>query len=116
MIRNKLTKEAYKREINKICCSRQASSIRKNNPETKVLRQAVGEIQRILPHCTNFLFPGRFGIEICVVGYLRGDVDNVGKGILDALQSTAYGNDRDCDDFRSYRDHNYSRKKQKDIK
>ncbi len=99
-----MSRDEYK-EMLKNNNSWQTRAIRSDHTETKVLRQTVAEIQRILPHCKDFLFPHHFRLEVCIVGYGRGDVDNVGKGILDALQGTAYGNDRDCNDFRVYRGH-----------
>lgn len=102
MLKNKINKIEYKK-ILKSNGSRKTRSVSSDNTKAKVLRQAISKVSRILPNRKDLLFPGSFSIETCIVGYRKGDVDNVGKGILDALQDIAYGNDRDCEDFRSYR-------------
>ena len=103
MAKNKISRDEYKKMLKNKGAGK-PRALRTDNSKAKVLRQTIFEIQGLLPSCKNFLFAGGFTAVIKIVRYRRADVDNVGKGSLDSLQGSAYGNDRDCEDSRSYRD------------
>jgi hypothetical protein len=75
-----------------------SSSLRQNYTTTKVLRQTISEIQGILNNYKNILFIGSFGIEI-ETNSTKADIDNIAKGIIDALQGFAYTNDKACQEI-----------------
>ena len=99
-IENRMTKEQYKNEINRVHGSRKARTVRKNNTKTKTLLQAVPPISGLQGFCSTELYKGPFKIEVDIHGKCRGDIDNVLKGILDSLNGFAYADDRQCREAR----------------
>ena len=95
MISNRMTMEQY-REHNRVRCGGAAGSVRKNNPKTKVLRQTISALSGLLGSGPMGVHAGPFAIEIAIHGPCRSDIDNIAKGILDALNRTAYLDDRQC--------------------
>lgn len=92
----RMTTEEYKREINRVCRRGPTSSIRKNDPKTKVHRQAISAVPGIRGTGPMGLHDGSFAMEITIIGETNADIDNIAKGILDALNGTAYVDDRQC--------------------
>lgn len=91
-----LSIDEYKRELNRVHSARKKGTLRKGNPKVKMGKQAVPEIQTRFPCCSDVFFSGPFKIEIEIFGKIRADIDNIGKGILDALNGIAYKDDRQC--------------------
>ncbi len=76
--------------------SREARAICKNNAKAEIREQAMEKICYLQGGGSNLLFVGDFEIKVKIVAKSKADIDNITKGILDALQGTAYGNDRNC--------------------
>lgn len=72
------------------------SPVCKNNTKAKVRKQAIPKVQKLQAASPGPLYEGSFRIEIEIYGRCRADIDNVGKGILDALNGVAYKDDRQC--------------------
>ena len=49
---------------------------------------------------TNTLHERKFKIEVEIHGKIRADIDNILKGVLDALNGVAYKDDRQCVEAR----------------
>ncbi len=81
---------------NKVYSARKASTLRKDNSKTKVLQQAMDAIPNLQGGSEDFLFTGNFEIKIKIHSTSKADIDNITKAILDSLQGSAYGNDRNC--------------------
>ncbi len=97
---NKMTLEEYQNEVNKVHCSRQINSILSDHAALKVRKQAVSTISKLRRSSKDVLHTGPFRIEVEIHGKCRGDIDNVLKGILDALNGVAYQDDRQCVEAR----------------
>ena len=93
---NKISQEEYKRELNRIHSGGGTGSIRKDNSKAKVHRQAISAVPGLLGTGPMGVHAGPFAIEVTIYGKIRADIDNVAKGILDALNRTAYLDDRQC--------------------
>lgn len=91
-----MKKEDYIRECNRIRFDRYASTIQKNHAETKICRQTISSVSTVCGTCPIGIHEGPFSIEISIFGKCRADIDNVAKGILDALNGVAYSDDRQC--------------------
>jgi Holliday junction resolvase RusA-like endonuclease len=93
---NKISQEEYKRELNRIHSGGPASTIRPNHSKTKVRRQAISAVPGLFGTGPMGLHAGPFAIEVTIHGPCRADIDNIAKGILDALNGTAYVDDKQC--------------------
>lgn len=100
---NRMSRKEYLREINRVHSPRKGSPLCKDNPKTKVRKQAVSSIQGVLGSSKTLLHEGPFRIEVEINGKCRSDIDNVLKGVLDALNGIAYNDDRQCIDARVLR-------------
>ena len=100
---NRMSKKEYLREINRVHSARKGSSLRKDNSKTKVRKQTVSSLQGVLRSNKPLLHEGPFRIEVEINGKCRADIDNVLKGVLDALNGVAYNDDRQCIDARVLR-------------
>ena len=89
------------RKIGNIYGSRDSSSVRKNNSKTKIQRQKISKIQKIQRAHSAGIHTGPFKIEVEIFGKCRADIDNVLKGVLDALNGVAYLDDSQCVDSRA---------------
>ena len=83
-------------EPNKVFCARGTRSVCKNDSKTKILRPSVQKVRSVQRNREMGLHSGPFSIEINIFGKCRADIDNVAKGILDALNGVAYSDDRQC--------------------
>ena len=79
--------------------TRNARSVCKDNAKAKVCKQAIPEVSDVLKRSPGAFYSGSFRVEIEIHGKCRADIDNVGKGILDALNGVAYKDDRECVGF-----------------
>lgn len=93
---NKISQEEYKRELNRIHSGGATGSIRKDNSKAKARRQAISAVPGLFGTGPMGIHEGPFAMEIRICGPCRADIDNVAKGILDALNRTAYLDDRQC--------------------
>lgn len=93
---NKMSQEEYKREINRVHRGGPSRSIRKNDPKTKIRRQAISAVPGVRGTGPLGIHEGPFAIEIAIHGKCRADIDNIAKGVLDSLNGTAYVDDRQC--------------------
>ena len=78
-------------------------AIRANNPKAKVLQPPIQAIPGLRRASAVGLHSGPFKIEVQIIGKCRADIDNVLKGILDALNGVAYSDDKNCVDARVFR-------------
>lgn len=100
MAKNKLSKHEYYN----IQSARKPSASSKNYAEAKVLFKTISEIQSLLPNNQNKLYAGSYGLRIQLKNTSRkADTDNIAKAINDALQGTAYDNDRNCEALYIFR-------------
>ena len=79
---------------------RDTGSVRQNDTAAKVRRQTVQKIQMLRDFDTDVLHGGKFSIEVEIFGKCRADIDNVLKGVLDALNGVAYIDDKQCVEAR----------------
>lgn len=86
--------------INRVYSPRKTSAVYKGYPKIKVCKQAVQKIRSVQKPHTELLHAGDFKIEVEIYGKIRGDIDNVLKGVLDSLNGYAYKDDRQCVDAR----------------
>jgi Holliday junction resolvase RusA-like endonuclease len=79
---------------------RNTRPIRENDAKTKIRGQAIQKVQTVLGTCSKSIHKGPFRIEVEIVGKCRADIDNVLKGVLDALNGVAYIDDKQCVEAR----------------
>ncbi len=84
--------------------SRPASSIRKGYAKIKARVKTVRSIPSLRGFGSPDVHSGPFKIEISIHGKCRGDIDNILKGVLDALNGVAYVDDRQCKSALVYKD------------
>jgi len=70
------------------------STLCKNDTKDEVFKQAVEAIRDIQGLMPDFLFRGSIGLKVTVEGKTRADIDNIFKGVSDALQGLIYKNDK----------------------
>ena len=104
---NKISQEEYKRELNRIHSGGATGSIRKDNSKAKARRQAISAVPGIRGMGPMGVHAGPFAVEITIHGKCRADIDNVAKGILDALNETACVDDRQCVELIARREREY---------
>lgn len=75
-------------------------AIRQNNARPKAQRRKLQTVQNVLRAGSNAIHAGPFRIEIEIFGKCRADIDNVLKGVLDALNGVAYVDDKKCVEAR----------------
>ena len=96
MFENKVSREEYLNEVNGVRNPRKTSAVRKDNARAKASVQTVPKVSGVQGSGTDELHAGCFEIEIEIHGKVRADIDNIGKGIMDALNGVAYVDDRQC--------------------
>lgn len=88
--------EQYRNELNRVCGAGKACSVCSCDSKVKMGKPGVQKVQRGRKRDPKPFFEGPFRIEIEIHGKYRGDLDNITKGILDALNRVAYKDDRQC--------------------
>jgi len=101
---NKLTKEQYKREINRVRSTGKTSAVHKSDTQAAI-EQAYDTAVQTLRDLQSFngdLFLGRvpFDLKITIHGQSTADGTNVYKGIEDALNKLAWYDDQQNQHFR----------------
>ena len=97
---NRMTAKEYRNAINRVLHTRQACAVRKDNSETKTRESAIQKVQKLRGSGQVGLQTGPFRAEVEIHGQTRADIDNILKGILDALNGVAYQDDRQCVEAR----------------
>lgn len=79
---------------NRIPRPRPTRALHPNYAETKVHKLALAALPVLQSFCGSHLHGGDIAVKVEINNRSRADVDNVLKGILDALQGIVYENDR----------------------
>jgi len=96
MTANKMRREDYFDEINRVRSPRNSGSLRKDDAKAKVHKRPVQALSRICRIGSHGVHQGPFEIQVDIRGKCRADIDNVLKGVLDALNGVAYTDDKQC--------------------
>ena len=99
----KMSAKEFKNQKNKVHSTRKSSTLCKDNAETKIRLPKIQKVQGVRRSSCSTLFEGSFRIAVKINGKTRADIDNILKGVLDALNGIAYKDDRQCVDARVYR-------------
>jgi len=87
-------RKSYNRNVIRIQRPRRTRSLHPNDAETKVHKLALATLPVLQDFCRSHLHSGDIAAKVEINHRSRADVDNVLKGILDALQGIVYENDR----------------------
>lgn len=96
---NYMSKEDFN-EINRVRGARASRSVHKGYSAIKTQKPAISAVQKLLGLGEGQFHEGGFRIAIEIYGPIRGDIDNVLKGILDSLNGIAYSDDKQCVEAR----------------
>lgn len=83
-----------KRNVIRIQRPRRTRSLRQDDPTAKVHKFAMETLPVLQSFCRSHLHTEDIAAKVEIKHRSRADVDNVLKGILDALQGIVYENDR----------------------
>ncbi len=97
---NRMTAKEYRNAINRVSSTRTARSLRQDNTKTKARKPTIQKIQKLRGSDKMGLPTGSFRAEVEIYGKTRADIDNILKGVLDALNGVAYQDDKQCVEAR----------------
>lgn len=83
-----------KRNVIRIHRARRTRTLCQNDPTAKVHKFAMETLPVLQSFCCSHLHGGDIAVKVEIKHRSRADIDNVLKGILDALQGIVYENDR----------------------